>query len=107
MKPSTRQRFAAIRFSYPVAAIESEIVAMESRCTNELARKFVGLAGRIRSNRELALQETVSTRLLVHAGKLCLAGLSPRLAANTAIAQVLTDDPEQLAALQDLVSLCL
>ena len=107
MKPSTRQRFTAIRFDYPAATVESEIVATESRCSPELARKLVGLAGRIRANRELTLQETVSTRLLVHAGKLCLAGLSPRLAANTAIAQVLTDDREQLAALQDLVSLCL
>ncbi len=106
MKPSTRQRFTALRFEYPSAAVESEIVTTETGCPPDLAKKLVALAARIRSNGELTLPETVSTRLLVHAAKLTVAGLSPRLAANTAVAQVLTDDPEQLAALQDLVSLC-
>lgn len=107
MKPSTRHRFTAIRFDYPAASIESEIVAAEAKCSVELAKKLVTLATRIRSNRELTLRETASTRLLVHAGKLVHSGLDPRLAANAAIAQVLTDEKEQLAALQDLVSLCL
>lgn len=107
MKPSTRHRFTAIRFDYPSPAIESEIVAAEAKCSLEWAKKLVTFASRVRSNKELILRETVSTRLLVHAGKLIHLGLAPRIAANSAIAQVLTDEKEQLAALQDLVSLCL
>lgn len=107
MKPSTRQRFIAIRFDYPGSEIESGIVACEAHCPQDVAKKLVTLASRIRTNKELVLSETVSTRLLVQAAKLTVSGLSPRHAANAAIAQVLTDDKDQLAALQDLVSLCL
>lgn len=107
MKPSTRQRFIAMRFDYPNNASESEIVANEAKCSEDLAKKLVTLASRIRSNKDLVLQETASTRLLVHAARLAVTGLSPRIAANVALAQVLTDDKDQLAALQDLVSLCL
>ncbi len=82
MKPSTRQRFATIQFDYPAASIEGEIIIKETQCSADLARRLVALAARIRSNRELNLQETASTRLLVHAARLTVAGLNPRIAAR-------------------------
>ena len=40
--------------------------------------------------------------LLVHAGKLIKAGISPVTACHTSIAQALTDDSEMLAAINEL-----
>jgi nitric oxide reductase NorQ protein len=48
------------------------------------------------------LDEGASTRLLVHAGKLIAAGIDPRAACRGAIAEALTDDPEMLAAVNEL-----
>jgi nitric oxide reductase NorQ protein len=42
-----------------------------------VAKRLVALAGKIRKLEELGLAETVSTRLLVNAGKLCAAGVPP------------------------------
>ena len=105
LKPSTRQRFIAIALDYPPAPIEEEIVAMESRCERGVSSRLVGLARKVRALDDLALAETVSTRLLVAAGKLIVAGLPPRAACDAAIVQPLTDDPETVSALRDLASL--
>lgn len=107
LKPSTRQRFATIQLTYPPAAIEAEIVAAEGRCDAATAKRLVGLANKIRSLDELAVRETVSTRLLVLAARLCGAGLPPRAAAVAAIVGPLTDDAETTLALRDLVNLAL
>ena len=105
LKPSTRQRFVALNFSYPAPAVEVEIVAVESGCDQRTARRLVDLARRIRPAEELALQETVSTRLLVNAAQLIARGLPPRRACLAAVVEPLTDDPEARAALADLVAL--
>jgi len=49
MKPSTRQRFAALEFDYPDAALETEIVAHEAGIPSELARTLVGIGQRSRA----------------------------------------------------------
>lgn len=105
LKPSTRQRFVGIALDYPPAAVEAEIVARESACDPALAKRLVEVARRIRGLDELALQETASTRLLVAAARLVAAGLAPRAAAQAALVQPLSDDPETLAALDQLVCL--
>jgi nitric oxide reductase NorQ protein len=105
LKPSTRQRFVGIALDYPPAAVEAEIVARESGCDAGLARKLVDVARRIRGLDELALAETASTRLLVAAARLVAAGLAPRAAAQAALVQPLSDDPETLDALDQLVCL--
>jgi nitric oxide reductase NorQ protein len=53
------------------------------------------------------LLESVSTRLLVDAAKLIQAGLPPRYAATVAIAEPLTDDPDALAAIRQVIELTL
>lgn len=105
LKPSTRQRFVSISFDYPAQEIESEIVASESQCQPELAKKLCALAKQIRSLDELTLRETVSTRLLIHAAKLVQSGLNERLACESGLVHALTDDAETTRALTDLCNL--
>lgn len=105
LKPSTRQRFVTLEFSYPPADIESEIVEAESRTDKKTSSTLVSLAHKIRSMKELALKETVSTRLLVYAATLMHEDLPPRLACEVSIIQPLTDDATTVRALQDLVAL--
>ncbi len=105
LKPSTRQRFVSMTFGYPSANLEAAIIAQEARVENKLASRLVKLGGRLRGLDALGLAEPPSTRLLVDAAKLIRAGLEPRLACNTAVAEPLTDDPEVLAALREVVAL--
>ena len=107
LKPSTRQRFVALGLDYPAPAIEAEIVATESGVDAAVAKKLVAVAQKIRALTELGLAETVSTRLLVSAARLVRSGLPPRSACQFAVVQPLSDDPETLAAMQDVVDLVL
>ncbi|HEY5762942.1 MAG TPA: CbbQ/NirQ/NorQ/GpvN family protein [Rhodocyclaceae bacterium] len=103
MKPSTRQRFVAIEFDYPDAATETTIVASEGGVDDDLARRLVKLGELTRNLKGAGLDEGASTRLLVHAAQLIADGVAPRIACSGAIAQPLSDDPEMLASLGDLV----
>ncbi|WP_260293204.1 CbbQ/NirQ/NorQ/GpvN family protein [Sedimenticola hydrogenitrophicus] len=104
LKQSTRQRFVALEFNYPGAALESEIVVRESGLDWELAGRLVKFAGMTRNLKGSGLEEGASTRLLVHAAKLMVAGVNPVSACQGAIAQALTDDPEMLASVNELSS---
>jgi nitric oxide reductase NorQ protein len=104
LKQSTRQRFVALEFNYPGAALESEIVMRESGLDRELAGRLVKFAGMTRNLKGSGLEEGASTRLLVHAAKLMVAGVNPVSACRGAIAQALTDDPEMLASVNELSS---
>src|SRR5205085_6944540 len=101
---STRHRFVAIEFAYPDAALEARIVVTESGVETALAEKLVRLAHMTRNLKGSGLDEGASTRLLVHAAKLMRRGVQPRSACGGAIAEALTDDPEMLRALNELVS---
>lgn len=105
LKPSTRQRFIALSFNYPEAAIETEIVMKETDVNADDAKKLVAIANKIRNLTELGLTETVSTRLLVDAGKLIHSGLPKRLAVRAAIVEPLTDELQIIEALVDLCNL--
>lgn len=105
MKPSTRQRFVALAFSYPGVDIETEIVASESGLPAAEVKRMVELAHQIRRMEELPVRETVSTRLLVYAAKLVVAGLHPREACALALVGPLTDERETAEALNELVAL--
>lgn len=105
LKPSTRQRFIALSFDYPDAKIETEIVINESGVDGDIAKKLVAIGRKIRNLTELGLTETVSTRLLVDAAKLIHSGLPKRLSVNVAVVEPLTDDPQTVQSLKDLVGL--
>ncbi|MGB0991824.1 MAG: CbbQ/NirQ/NorQ/GpvN family protein [Akkermansiaceae bacterium] len=105
LKPSTRQRFIGITFDYPSETNEATIVSTESGCDDATAKKLVAIGTKIRQLTELSLMESVSTRLLIAAGKLISSGIPPRLACITAIAEPLTDEEEAAAALKQLIEI--
>ena len=105
LKPSTKQRFVALAFSYPSEKIEKEILVNETQIDSAIAKKLVNIATKIRNLTELGLTETVSTRLLIDAAKLIHTGLPKRLAVSVAIVEPLSDDIEIVAALKDLTDL--
>ena len=102
LKPSTRQRFVALNFDYPEAALEARIVSRESAVDEATARQLVTFAAMTRNLKGNGLDEGASTRLLVHAGKLITAGIDPVTACRTAISEALSDDPEVLTAVVEL-----
>ncbi len=104
LKPSTRQRFVAISFDYPEPERETEIVIREGGVDTELAYSLVKLAGMTRSLKDSGLAEGASTRLLIQTGQLVQDGIDIHAACRAALLEPLSDDPEMLAALQEMVS---
>jgi nitric oxide reductase NorQ protein len=107
LKESTKQRFIGIDFGYPEPLVEAEIVARESGVDAALAATLVRLGQRSRNLRGQGLDEGASTRMLIHAGRLMLAGLAPGAAAQAAIVLPLTDDVELREALGAAIAACL
>jgi nitric oxide reductase NorQ protein len=104
LKHSTRQRFIAIEFGYPPRDLEAEIVQHESGCTPEQAAALAKLGEKVRNLKEHGLQEGVSTRLLIYAGKLMAQGIPPRRACQVAVVWALTDDHEVQRSIEEVVS---
>jgi nitric oxide reductase NorQ protein len=103
LKPSTRQRFISLDFSFPGAEREGHIVAHETGVADDDARALVALAERLRALQDRGLAEVPSTRLLVAAGQLIASGVERRRACDVAIVTPLSDDPTLLGAMRDLV----
>ncbi len=103
MKPSTRQRFVALRFGYPLPEAEAAIVAQESGIALDRAERLVRLATALRALKDHDLEEGASTRLLVYAATLIVAGYDPLQACRAALVEPLTDDEETAAALMEVV----
>ena len=77
----------------------------ESNVDEAIGKNLIALGNKIRQLTELGLTETVSTRLLVDAGKLITSGLPKRLSVYTAVIEPLSDDEDTLEALYDLTDL--
>lgn len=103
LKESTKQRFIGIDFGYPSESIETEIVARESGVDAISARTLVDIGRLSRNLRGQGLEEGASTRMLIHAGRLTLAGLSMHSAAQAALILPLTDDVELREALRGAI----
>jgi nitric oxide reductase NorQ protein len=103
MKPSTRQRFVALRFDYPKPELEARIVAQEAGVDDKLAAQLVKLANALRVLKEHDLEESASTRLLVYTATLMQDGFEPLAACRAALVEPLTDDPETVEALMEVV----
>jgi nitric oxide reductase NorQ protein len=103
LKESTRQRFIAIELGFPPVEVEIDVVAHEAGIDSETARALVTLGNAIRNLQGSPLREVSSTRLLVLAGGLAAAGLNLRSAVQAAVVQVLSDDPDVVRALGELV----
>ncbi|HZR84665.1 MAG TPA: CbbQ/NirQ/NorQ/GpvN family protein [Candidatus Binatia bacterium] len=104
LKHSTRQRFVSLEFDYPPRDREAEIIRHESGVDADVALALATLGEKVRTLRGSGLGEGVSTRLLVYAGQLVSRGLAPRRACTVAVTNALTDDPEMLRSVGELVS---
>ena len=103
LKDSTRQRFVAIELDFPPADLETEIVAHEAGISVEVAQALVKVGYAIRNLDGAPLREVASTRALILAGGLAAGGLPLRRAVRSAIVEILSDDPDMIRALGELV----
>lgn len=104
LKQSTKQRFGALDFTWPEAGIEAEIVAHESGVDAGTAGKLVEIGARARNLKGHGLDEGISTRMLIHAGRLIAGGVAPRAACSMALVRPITDDPDMRDALDAAVA---
>jgi nitric oxide reductase NorQ protein len=104
LKPSTRQRFVNIDFDFPPASVETEIVMHEGGVNRAVAASLVRIAEKVRNLRDQGLPEGPGTRVLVAAARLIAGGIATRDACRAAITSALSDDPDMLAAVDDVVS---
>ena len=104
LKPSTRQRFVALEFGFPPAAMEAAIVAHEGGVDRATAIALVTLTNRLRTLGDRGLAEVPSTRLIVATARLVAGGIALRPACRAALLGPLTDDPDLFNAMQDLVA---
>jgi nitric oxide reductase NorQ protein len=103
LKPSTRQRFVALEFTFPSRDAEIAIVTHETGLDRATAEQIVRIGELIRNLKEAGLEEPASTRLLIYAGLLVKGGMDLRRACELAIAAPLSDDPAVLEALIGLI----
>jgi nitric oxide reductase NorQ protein len=104
MKPSTRQRFVALRFDFPRPELEKRIVIQETGADQHLATQLVDVAQALRRLQDHDLDESVSTRLLVYCASLIRSGLPWQAATRAALAEPLSDDDATVAALMDVIT---
>jgi len=104
LKPSTRQRFLAIDFDFPLPEREIEIVVRESGLAQERVATLVRLAAKLRALKGQDLEEGVSTRLVVYCASLIQGGMPIGRAIDVALVQPLSDDADVKQGLRDLVA---
>lgn len=103
LKPSTRQRFVAMSFDFPPAAVEQQVVMAETGIDSAMAQRLVTLVNHFRQLKDHDLEEAASTRLLVYAASLIKSGFDPVAACKVALIEPLTDDADTGAALFEVV----
>ena len=104
LKHSTRQRFVAIEFDFPPRDLEGPIIEHESGVDRTSAQQLALLGEKVRNLVGQGLQEGVSTRLLIYAGKLMREGISARRACEVAVVWGLTDDHETQASVMEVAT---
>jgi nitric oxide reductase NorQ protein len=94
----------AIDFTYPPPDVEAEIVVRESGVDPGLAIRLVSFAVKTRQMRGHGLSEGASTRMIVHAARLIVAGISASEALRACLVLPLTDDADMREALNAIIS---
>lgn len=105
LKHSTRQRFVSLEFAHPTVAVDTRIIASETGLPEADSRRLAEMGARIRALQGFGLEEGVSTRLLVYAGRLMQTGLAPLDACRAAISRTLTDERDIGEAIDDIAKL--
>ncbi|WP_298135535.1 CbbQ/NirQ/NorQ/GpvN family protein [Acidiferrobacter sp.] len=103
LKPSTKQRFTALRFAYPPPEAEAEILVRETGIDPQLAPPLIELAVSARRLKGHGLDEGISTRLLVYAASLMADGVPATQACRMALIDPLTDDDDIRATLEHAI----
>jgi len=103
LKQSTKQRFSCLKFDYPSALIEADILCKETGVGLEVAKSLVQIAKCSRNLIGSGLEEGMSTRLLVFAAQLINQGVNPVNACKMALIRPITDDIETEEALLEIV----
>src|SRR5262249_48674138 len=104
IKESTRQRFVAIELDFQPVEVETQVVAHEAGVDFETARALVKVGDAIRKLDGAPLREVASTRTLILAGGLVAEGLHLGRALQSAITELLSDEPAIIRALGELVA---
>lgn len=104
LKPSTRQRFVSLDFSFPKPEHEIPVVVRESGLAEDRVKPLVRLANKFRALKGQDLEEGTSTRLVVYAATLIAQGMAPDRAIRAAMIEPLTDDEDTRRGLLDLVT---
>lgn len=105
LKPSTKQRFIGINFDFPTEEIERKILMSEvPGLSSENAHQLVAAGRKARLLKDHGLEEATSTRALVYAGSMIVAGLDATAACQVAMVNPITDDPELAEALMEIVN---
>lgn len=107
LKESTKQRFAALDFTYPEAEVETEIVVHEAGIDRQNAAALVRIAGRTRNLKGHGLDEGASTRMLIQAGRLMSRSVPIVEACEVALVLPITDDPDMRMALSETIAACI
>jgi nitric oxide reductase NorQ protein len=94
LKQSTKQRFSAMDFDYPEAALETDILGKETGCDRDVAANLVKIGETARNLKGHGLDEGISTRLLVYAARLISRGIDAREACRMALVAPITDDAD-------------
>jgi len=103
MKPSTRQRFVSMRFDFPAAQQEIDIVVRETGIDVQTAARLVQLVQNLRALKDHDLEESASTRLLVYTARLIRDGFDAVEACRAALIEPLSDDEATVDALMEVV----
>ncbi|WP_280522513.1 CbbQ/NirQ/NorQ/GpvN family protein [Cognaticolwellia aestuarii] len=105
MKPSTRQRFVALRFGYPESQVEQDIIIKETSVEPNIAFKLVELAQALRRLEENDLDEVASTRLLIYAAKMMSSGMDPIEVCRCCLAEPLSDDLQTVNSIMEVAKI--
>jgi nitric oxide reductase NorQ protein len=103
LKPSTRQRFISINLGWPAQELEIRIVSREAGLDEETASRLVKAANRIRNLIHQGLEEGVSTRELVYAGKLLKSGMPVKESLGATMVEPLTYDSDLKKSIEEVL----
>ena len=103
LKQSTRQRFVSIALGWPGEDLETQIVHQETGVEQDIARRLVKAANKIRNLVHQGLEEGVSTRELVYAATLLKSGVPMRDALYSTMIEPLTHDSDLKRSIEEIL----
>ncbi|BBZ68108.1 CbbQ/NirQ/NorQ/GpvN family protein [Mycolicibacterium insubricum] len=107
LKPSFRQRFVTVPMGYLPPEGEAEVIVAETGVDADVAARLVGCATAIRNSDAAFHFEPPSTRVLVTAADLIVAGATEHEAVEAAVLAPLSTDGAINEGLREIAAACL